>query len=135
MQMKSSAGESRMLKNLRRVSVMLVVVLPVVSLVAALAFRLYPGETASFGELWVNALILVFVGPSLLAMGLIVAHSALIPRVIRRWHLKASTSSVLVGAALGTLGGAMWSIVVYWGWSVVLLGLLAGTLYGALSPE
>ena len=119
---------------LRRLATMLLVVLPTLSFAVALTFWSYPKETASFGNLWLNAIIIVLLGPSVLSVLLIFAHAALTERLRGKVRLGTRTISILTGAGLGLAFGAVWSLVVFWGVGVALLGALAGALYGLLSP-
>lgn len=120
---------------LRRIATMVVVVLPTLSLAVALTFWLHPRETATFGNLWLNAIIIVLLGPSVLGVLLVFAHSALTTRLRDRTQLGPRALSILVGAGLGLAFGAAWSLVVFWGIGVALLGGLAGAIYGLLSPS
>lgn len=115
-----------------RLAIMLLVVLPVLVLAVFVAFWSYPGEDMPDMNLLINSLLLVLLGPSVLALILVWIHAPLTRRVERQLPLGRTAASAVVGAGLGFALGLLWSLAVYWGIGVGLQGLGAGLLYGIL---
>lgn len=90
-----------------------------------------PRETYSFAQLFEFVATELVLGPSVLAILLVLAHDSMAMRRQRRRGWSPLTASVLTGLGLGLLLGSFWGLFT-WGPSLVLLGLVVGGVYGWL---
>lgn len=103
-------------------------ILPIVVLLAAVAFASYPGETEAFSSLLINAASVVYIYAAIPGVALIIGHELILSRI--KNDRQTRLISVLAGASLGALFGLLLMRVLVWATGALILAIVAGALYG-----